>query len=341
MIIAMVTGSYPPDTCGVGDYTYRLSEALRTMNENVEIITHRRWNASDAPLLAKHIDSLEPDIIHIQYPTIGFGRNLAPQVLNLMRPCVVTLHEVSQSHLLRKLSLVPFYLHAKHLIFTNTNECEYARSWNASISGRSTVIPLGSYISSAAPAGIRDVSEIVHFGLARPNKGLEEVIALAELIGLQNLPYHIRIITKPHPQQLDYYYILRKRTNTLPVIWNIDLPDHEVAALLSRAAVGYLPYPDGVSERRTSLLALLANGVATITTRGYQTPPSMCDIAEFARDPGHALYLVRTLVDNDEKRINLAKRGYDYAKQFTWDKIAKAHLDVYNKLVARNTISKK
>jgi glycosyltransferase involved in cell wall biosynthesis len=49
------------------------------------------------------------------------------------------------------------------------------------------------------------------------------------------------------------------------------LPEAEVAAALAACDVLVQPYPDGVTTRRTSVMAGLAAGVATVTTQGRLT----------------------------------------------------------------------
>ena len=52
-----------------------------------------------------------------------------------------------------------------------------------------------------------------------------------------------------------------------------ELPRGQVAAALRACDVVVQPYPDGVTTRRTSVMAALANGVATVTTAGPLTEP--------------------------------------------------------------------
>ena len=52
-------------------------------------------------------------------------------------------------------------------------------------------------------------------------------------------------------------------------------PPEEVSLHLQAADVAMQPYPDGGNTRRTSLMACLANGVPTITTRGFYGTPDL------------------------------------------------------------------
>jgi hypothetical protein len=39
--VILVTGSLPPEACGVGDYTQRLASALADAGQPVELLAHR------------------------------------------------------------------------------------------------------------------------------------------------------------------------------------------------------------------------------------------------------------------------------------------------------------
>ena len=124
MKLAMVSGSYPPDVCGSGDYTQRLAEALEVRGVSVEVITGTDWGVKNVPRVQRLIRTLRADLTHIQYPTVGYGRKLGPQLIGLFERAVVTPHEASQTHILRRLSLFPF-LFGRRIIFTNRFEQAY------------------------------------------------------------------------------------------------------------------------------------------------------------------------------------------------------------------------
>lgn len=336
MRIALITGSYPPDVCGVGDYTFRLAEALRLQGIAVEVIHDEGWRLHDAPRILRQIRSLRPDLVHIQYPTIGFGAGLAPQMLSLLVQSVVTIHEISKAHILRKISLFPFSVRPRHVVFTTPYERDFALSWAPWIAHCCDVIPLASNIAIGTKNKISDIEEIIYFGMIRPNKGIEQVLFLAELIKRSSLPYRIRIIGIPYPGLTDYVGQLRQRSRGLPVTWSLDLSNLEVADILSQSLVAYVPFPDGASGRRGTLLALLANGVATITTGGLQTTRELDDVVELAHSPEQALACIRTIL-NDPARLNkLSNMGRMYARGFAWDQIAQRHIDLYKRLLARS-----
>lgn len=333
MKIAMVTGSYPPEPCGVGDYTAKLAQSLITKGVTVNIPTDIRWGLLDVHSAAAKVKAAAPDIIHIQYPTRGYGYKLGPQALNLrVKPCVVTLHEVSQAHLLRQLSLYPFALGAKRLIFTSAYEMNYALKWAPWLANRSSVIPIGSVISAPVDASAKDLDDIVYFGLIRPKKGLEQVIRLADLARSEGVSLRVRIIGSVDSKLQPYLEDLRLASMGLPVTWELGLPEPEVANLLARSRIAYMPFPDGASERRSSLLALLLNGVATVSTKGAFTTGAMAEALAFAETPEEALGVIKGLMADSGKRELLAHKARGYARRHDWDDVASKHLELYQRV---------
>ena len=331
MKIALVIGGCPPGVCGVGDYTACLSDALAARGIEVRLVVSEDWRVAGASRVR---DSLKDcDLVHIQYPTLGFGYKLGPHALSLLRSCVVTIHEASQRRLLRKLSLLPFMVRPKHVIFTSEFERGFVTKRVPWVARISSIIPVASNIRAFPQERQRTLSEIVYFGLIFPRKGLEEVVELSRLIKSGGLALKVRIIGRPRPEHMEYFEKLRSVTAELPVIWDLDLSEEQVAERLASSAVAYFPFPDGASERRTSLKAALANGVAVVTTLGSHTPETMKSFLRFSRSPQEALVSARSLLENLQERTKLAKDAAQYLQQSTWERVAELHLATYRSLL--------
>lgn len=334
MKIAMVTGSYPPNVCGAGDYTERLVTSLQQRGLSVEVITGGGWGLCDAPGVLKRINTCGADLTHLQYPTVGYGRRLGPQLIAALQRGIVTIHEASQTHIVRQLSLVPL-LWSRHLVFTNVFEQAYVGGLAPWVRTRSTVIPIGSNVSVGRADGERRLDEIIYFGLIRPAKGLEQVLDLAGLLKSRASGVTVRIVGLALSEHAGYLDMLRRKSSDLPIIWNLGLSDEEAAKVLARTAIAYVPFPDGASERRGSLLALLANGVATVTTRGAQTPPVLSSAVEFAASPIEAASMLESLRHDDVRRTSLSEQGTRYAAGFSWPDIADQHIRLYQSVFAQ------
>jgi len=332
--VAFLTGPSPAGRCGVGDYTGCLVAALRARGAEASVVSSVKWNLASALQIHSYLREHAYDLVHIQYPTAGFGTKLGPQGLALLERCVITLHEASSVHILRKLALLPFTIRPKHLIFTSHFERDFVVRWMPRVSRFSSVIPIGSNVGVAAGEGPRNLGEIVHFGLIMPKKGLENVIKLGEIIKSKELSFRIRILGSTPPKHGEYFKDLKARTATLPIIWDHDLSEQQIASKLAASSIAYLPYPDGVSERRATFSAAVLNGVAVITTRGPQTPSQLEGLVKFCESPEEALAAATFLASNPEPRAKLVSEARRYAQQFTWERIADLHGALYQRLLS-------
>ena len=108
------------------------------------------------------------------------------------------------------------------------------------------------------------------------------------------------------------------------------MPAEEVSLALSAADLVALPFVDGVSERRTSLMAALAHEVAVVGTTGSSTGSTLREARFLALSPADVEKpFVQNVVDllyDDEARGALAAAGgRAYAERFSWP-VTVAHL---------------
>ena len=117
------------------------------------------------------------------------------------------------------------------------------------------------------------------------------------------------------------------------VQWTGYLPDAGVSAALNACDALCLPYADGASLRRGTLMAALAHGCAVITT----TPQSPLPELLAGRDllytppgdaPATALALAQ-LLDNPTLAEQLRQNALRASQQFTWTAIAQRHVEGY------------
>lgn len=335
MHIILIVGAYPPRDCGAEDYTVRLAEALEQYGLEVDILAGGGRSVSETPSLIRRISGYRPDVVHVQYPTGNYGKSLVPQALATTMPrvpVITTLHEFSESHLLRKVADLPFALRSKALVFTSEYERRHFLSWFPWVRKRSLVVPIGSNIPSYSGSVRRDPSSIAYFGLIRPQKGLEEFLELAMLARDAGRPYRFAIVGDTAARYGRYPETLEERAKDLPVEWRIGLSPDEVSRSLSRSRFAYIPYPDGASERRGSLLAALGNGTAMITTEGPQTPEALRSAVCFAADPPQALRLLDQLASDVDRADTLSARAIEYAERSSWRSIALAHRRLYERV---------
>lgn len=330
MKIVMITGSIPPDACGVGDYTVTLMNELRKQSKNVELV---KLNFIQ---LLKLLMPIKDRVIHVQYPTQGYGYSLLPLLLVLIKNPVITLHEYSQVHPLRKLIEAFMMLFSTKVIVTTEHEKSVVSKIFFNIKRKTEVVP----VFSAFPPIQNDISfnkrnGVIFFGLMRPNKGVEEFIELAKLLAENdnNLPIHV--YSAIPRGGIDYFDKMKKLSANLDINWCMNKDLDEVSKGMSAAKYAYLDFPDGVSARRSSFMAAISHGLLVFSKKGLMTPINLNKSFINVQTPNQ----VKDKINYFENNLEEAKKVSEYAEMMSKDysvaNIAKLHSEIYCRLGAR------
>jgi len=360
--VLIVTGSCPPMRCGVGDYAYNLASALSGTGTPVYVYTSAEGmgagykkkgvealgRAKGWGLLAvlSAFRGLKKDLVpkniawvNIQYPTIGYGYSLGPQLLCILLKLfsgagvISTLHEFRSARLLRKISLIPFLLFSDKIIFTADEEVAAVREMMPPlylrVRARYAVIPVGSNVPAGlgAPAGKR-AGLVVFFGLFYPGRCLELVAEIFQTVAQENKNAVFGMIGDVHPKHSRYYEQMRAYFETLlpkdRLEWHIGESSENVARILACASAAVLPYPDGASFRRTTLMAAMMSGVPALSTKGPDTPAEFRDGENilFAYDRSEFAKKTLTVLSDPALAGRIAANARELSREFSWDKIA-------------------
>ena len=330
--VLLLTGSAPPEPCGIGAYTATLANALEKAGQPTEVMCHSSWSLSGTSAAFRRLLAQRDCIVHVQYPTMGYGYSLGPQVCAIARKCVVTLHEFSIAHRLRQLSLVPFTLRSARVVMTSNFERDALVRWMPWVRERLIVIPIGSNIPELSGATEERCKRIAYFGLIMPRKGLETFIEFARIVRTMMPDWELMAIGMIAPRQEEYAKGVIDGSRDSGIKWVLDRNSEEVAEMLSKTSVCYLPFPDGASERRGSLKAACLAGVPCITTRSLRTPRELMDVVTFANSPQEAATMAKNLTEQREEWSRLSRKARAYAQQFDWQTIAQSHLRMYAEL---------
>jgi len=358
----LVTGSFPPMKCGVGDYTQRLASALAALpGLQVTVLTSdelasapeqaavrvyglmRGWRLADVGSILQALRKVRPDIVHVQYPTQGYGRGVLPTLLPMIawlsrRAIVQTWHEHHSARGLRAAlghltkGVVPGGL----VVVRPSYRQALAPPWRWVTSNKLLrFIPNASSIprlelDAARRAAVRarhGVGErrlVVYFGFMHPAKNVHLLFEIAQpqrdrlvLIGEfdPGNAYHRRI------EQL-----AAEEPWSRQVAITGFLPGEQVAELLAAADAVVLPFADGGGEWNTSIHGAQLQGTFVLTTalqrRGF--------------DPEKNTYYADPR-DLDEMKNALARYAGQRAAVSpaipTWPEIAMEHKRLYESLL--------
>jgi glycosyltransferase involved in cell wall biosynthesis len=324
--VCLVVGDTGTEHCGVKDYAIRLKESLAQIGLSAEVLAPKDWGMTSFLRFCKELRDRQFDVIHIQYPSIGNRGSLGPHSIGLMRLAkgvVVTLHEYSALSRPQRMSTHLFRFTSDQLVFTvDTEMANYGRS-----NIKQRVVHIGSNVPASLPNMPRN-STVVYFGQIRPGKGIEEFLDLARYTLDQGKPFNYLIIGSVPKRRADYYHAVRSTADP-QVEWLIDLQFEQVSQIMASSLAAYLPFPDGATYRRGSLLATLTNGLPTITKVGPATPHDMLEIILPAANSRQALAHLEHLraFPSEASALNLGARRF--AEKFSWIEIARQHEQIY------------
>ena len=110
-----------------------------------------------------------------------------------------------------------------------------------------------------------------YFGYIRPEKGLEDYIETAKKIQKTNPNFKAYIMGQTQDEFNYYHKPLLKDLSDSNIILLLNKSSQDVSNILSQTKIAYLPYPDGLTERRGSFLASLLHHCIIVTTKGNFT----------------------------------------------------------------------
>jgi glycosyltransferase involved in cell wall biosynthesis len=298
MRILLISGSLPPMKCGVGDYTANLATALdRRDDTSVAILTDVAanpvppnftfevfpiadgWRMADVSRIAKMAHRWRPDLVHIQYPTQGYGQSylpwLLPTLFSLMNvPIVQTWHEYHMERLRRNLLNA---ILGGGLITVRPNYRETMPNWYRWLIRRkrfdfiasASAIPrirLGEEerLAIRSEFALPPTRVVVNFGFAYPSKRIEQLFEIAD-----PSHDHLVLICDLNPDD-EYHRVILDRANQEPWLGKVTitgfLSAERVGRILAAADAVVLPFRDGGGIWNTSIHAAVTQGAFVLTT---------------------------------------------------------------------------
>ena len=270
MRIVHVLAGKPDNRCGVLDYTKSLVDALAPLRREAECRLVERWSLQETLRILR---TYRGQILHVQYPSLQMGKSPWWTLLTcLNRRSVVTLHEYRIFSTARKLYCLPAAMMARQIIFSSAEERQAFLAWYPFAAKASTVIPVGNNIPVNAPPQSGRPRRLIYFGQIGENKGLELVIDAVAALRRQGSNVPVAFIGAVADPTSPIVARVQAAAAAHAVDLRLNLKSDEVSQELAQATHAYLPFPDGITDKRGSALACLKHGVAVLTTHSERTP---------------------------------------------------------------------
>jgi glycosyltransferase involved in cell wall biosynthesis len=358
-VILYVSGEYPPDIGGVGDYTARLRSTLTDLGWPSRVLSRRQVGRWDARSLFRLVRAApRTGMVHIQFQAGAFDLLgdvcLMPALLRRTRPgvrSVTTFHDVRVPYLFPRAG--PLRAAAIRFMARSSDAVVAADQRDlVALGGPSppyhyVYVPIGPNLACDPPRGYdreafraslgladTDVA-IVYFGLLNASKGLDLVLGafgnilagrpsarlllLGGTVGASD-PTD-RLTAAQFKPQLD-----RFAGRVIQTGW---LPPQDLSAYLLAGDVALLPYADGASGRRGSLLACAEHGLPIVATQ-----PAGAEVAPFIEAvSADARSLADAVLGALEAPSALREKSRALATEMSWSRIAADHVALYRRLL--------
>ncbi len=312
----------------------------------------RRWGIRSISTVGRWARENRLDVLNLQYQTAAYDMSpwihVMPRVLRT--PFVVTFHDLRFPYLFPKAGpLRPWIVRelargAEGVIVTNReDEIELAEAHGISPLRR---IPIGSNIapdippdysrdSHRAALGVgNDELLIGFFGFLNRSKGPDLLIRALARISAQGVPAKLLMIggragssdptNAEYGRQIDA--LIEEMGLSDSVLWTGFIGDQDVSACLRAVDVCALPYRDGISFRRGTLMAALAHGCPVVSTRPPIPLPELREgenvVLVKPNDPDALADAILRVWSDSELRARLARGSAELAGLFTWERIA-------------------
>lgn len=305
--ILLIVGAFPPDACGIGDYS---SQLVHSNESGWEYLIWKNWSLKGLVRLLIAINKSKCRYVNLQYPTKSSYGSLIPHLLCIYlaffsnKRFIVTLHEYMRMGKRYRYAGVLFLLFAYRVVFTTEIEKSYASGIIPFRKNSFKVIPIYSNIARARnikPTRER-TCDLTYFGLISPNRNIEKYISLIKELNGLDIKVRANIIGMVSDGCTNYVENLREMSLGTSIQFHLNLPNEEVAMLLSNCKYAYLPFNDGVSERRGTFYASIINGCIILTTKGPWTLPKFDKVCYYI-DKTNEIELIQKLLSKDEIQI--------------------------------------
>ncbi len=326
-----------------------------------------RWAFSCWPTVTEILRRTKSEILNIQYQTAAYQMhpavNFLPWRLRLLRDrpgVVTTFHDLKLPYLLPKAGALRRWVTSALIrgsdatIVTNAEDLLKAEAYAPR---RLHLFPIGSNIAPQVPPGydrekwrqrwgVRpDETLLCYFGFLHESKGGEMLFrSLARLVAAGESVKLLMIggrVGSSDPSNVAYLQKMEVLIEELGVADRVSWTDYvaapEVSASFWASDICVLPYRDGASFRRGTLMAALAHGVPIVSTFPRVEVAQIIENVNMGLvppDDEEALAdKISEVAASPRLREQLANGAAALSQLFSWESIAEDTMRLYEEVV--------
>lgn len=374
MRIGLLTGEYPPMQGGISAHCAVLARHLSAEGHHVAVFSaaeahsdepairltrlRDRWGPFSMSAVRQWALSERLDVVNLHFQTAAF--QMSPWIHFLPArlrgiPLVTTFHDLRFPYLFPKAGPLRNGI-VMHLARTSdgviaTNHEDAQRL--AHLKHRA-LIPIGSSVNTALPPHFdraswraelglpREAFVIAHFGFINRSKGLDDLVrALAKLneghlllIGGRTGASDPSNVT--HADEIDALIAQQGLEHRVHRTGYLEATG--VSAAFAAADGVALPFKDGASYRRSSLMAAIAHGCAIVTTQPVVDIPAFTEGEPLAlverENPAQLARRLDHLRTQPAERERLRAGALAIRRHFDWDTITAQNVRFFERVIA-------
>jgi glycosyltransferase involved in cell wall biosynthesis len=359
--VALISGSFPPRVCGVGDHAALLAEGLRLRGAPTVVWTGERetaprdgmiapvvtgWDSAGIRRLVRDLTKTRPRLVHLEYERGIYNHQSAvPLLLPLLLrraglPLVTTFHALDGPRVWRqahRAALLPLLLASRDIVVCSQRQLSALRRLPV-IGGRATLISCGSVIPTLfARAETRPEGplRLVYFGFVWRGRNIETLLRALQAVQSAGMAATLDVIggLRDESYRADLDRLAAELGVTAAVRFRGALPVRDVSAALASADLVLLPFESGVSTGRSTLMTALAHRAPIVTYGAADNlSPLFVEGGNLSIAPvgDEADYVARTvaLAADAALREKLSRGAAILSEAFSWPAIAGHTLDL-------------
>jgi glycosyltransferase involved in cell wall biosynthesis len=292
------------------------------------------------------------DIIDVQYPAVGYGRgptvNFLPATMKfrgVAGRAVVMVHDFRVKRKRWQSRVAPMMWAVDGLIHVDAKDWRWMQAWGVTDAKPRAHVPIAANAEPVvvneelstrwrSELGFEEQEMIVaFFGILYPHTGLAELVGAVRDLRANNRNVRLLVMgdfDRMAPWRAEMEILLSDPA----VRWVKGASLERISQGLHAADLAALPFHSGESTNRGSMLAALAHGLPTITTRGPATPP------DFEKDYDVHLVPVKdraalggAIAMMDDPALMRKIRASAISRRRTWSAVAAETLAFYSRLM--------